>query len=215
MFWDVLIAVGIGLTQLAVTAYAVDISVKENRVKNAKSQEAATAKQEDLQHKVEAVQNKLNENQNALLTYTVSLKHDHQELTPYLPFQFDTRYIVTSSEAKNLRCDFDIFTVDGSPSEGQNRDASRRFRQAAVSRLDRRGLDAGIGMYCWTTLSLPLNEKSISRILAGTSTVYILAEAKWMNPSGSDGSTDLCSYIQRPTTRLLTEFNTVIHQCVF
>jgi len=35
VFWDILIAVGIGLTQLAITWYAVDISVKEKRIQNA------------------------------------------------------------------------------------------------------------------------------------------------------------------------------------
>lgn len=35
MFWDVAIAFGIGLCQLGITWYAVDISVKENRKKNA------------------------------------------------------------------------------------------------------------------------------------------------------------------------------------
>lgn len=35
MLWDILIAIGIGLSQLAITWYAVDISVKENRIRNA------------------------------------------------------------------------------------------------------------------------------------------------------------------------------------
>ena len=35
MFWDILIAAGIGAVQLVITWYAVHISVKENRVRNA------------------------------------------------------------------------------------------------------------------------------------------------------------------------------------
>jgi hypothetical protein len=35
MFWDVLIAIGIGVSQLVITWYAVDISVRENRLRNA------------------------------------------------------------------------------------------------------------------------------------------------------------------------------------
>src|SRR5882724_1958332 len=170
MFWDVLIAVGIGLTQLAVTVNAVVIAIVgligiglivAGTIRNAHSQEVAGKKQEELKRKIEAVQKKLDENQNANLTWTISLKHDHQELTPYLPFQVDTRFIVISSEAKNLRCHFNMVLMDGPPSSEQNKNASHRFRQEAVAEVDRRGQDSGPGVYCWTTVSLTLSEKSI------------------------------------------------------
>jgi hypothetical protein len=192
-----------------VTVMLVFFQARENRKQN----QTNNTQIQQLNLQLQTMQAQLKANQNALLSFNYSLKNDHQELTPYLPFQFNTRYTVIFSEARNLRCDFDILLVDGKPSNEQDRSVSRKFKQAAAGALDTRGQDLGIGTSCWKTVSLPLNDKLICKILSGDKTVYIMSEAKWTNPSGSDGSTDNCGWLQRPTKRQLTMFNIALHAC--
>lgn len=225
MFWDVLIAIGIGLTQLAVTAYAVDISVKENRIKNAvvigtvgligigltvagtirnsKSQETATAKQQELQNKIDAVQKKLDDSQRASVGLYFLQFWPNQQLIADKDISAQIMNKVTDGMAANLRAFHNIFTLRGSHNDELDKRAIEKFRKEAVGKLDYRGEDHVQGTGEQGTLRLRLTKKELLEVLAANRIVYVVARLEWNNATGGDFHLDLCKWMDQERTERL------------
>jgi hypothetical protein len=233
MFWDVLIAFGIGLMQLAVTAYAVDISVRDNRIKNAviigiagfigigltvagtirnaQTQETAATQQTELQHKIEAVQKKLDESQRASVGLYDIFVWPKQELVANTKVPVQIRYFVKEGVAKNYRVWEELFTMDGKPSSELDRRAIDKFRRDSVGKFDYKGEDKVQGTGTQRTLYINLSRKELKQVFAETRLIYIFARIEWNNPAGADFHTEVCSWMEHPTDKVIDHLGW--HEC--
>jgi hypothetical protein len=148
---------------------------------------------------VNDIQADINRNQNASVGLYAIQPHGAQVIPPNggARLEFNIGYAVKTNTAKNMREYFAIKLVSGPSSLEQDTFLSRQFKLEAVQHLDYRGQDRIIGTGDLKTLSIELTDKDIPGLYDGTKTIYILGEAQWINPSGSDGHLSTCNYLSK------------------
>jgi outer membrane murein-binding lipoprotein Lpp len=241
--FDVVLVVGVAMAQLVVTWYAVDISVRDNRARNAAIIGAVgllglvltgwaafrtsgtqdklqgqvtglTSQVAGLKDDVAAVQKKLGENQNASVGLAfVALANKGQELKANVPVPFVVVYLVKANEAKNVRSYQEVFSMKGPETSNQNRDAHSQFMARAVPSLDFSGQDYISGSTFFRTLPISLQSREISELLATKRIIYVMARIEWKNVSGSDDHFDLCAWMEPPKMKYLIQSELPFHNC--
>jgi len=145
--------------------------------------------------------------------FTVIPTGRRQTLTDGQSLQFDVKFMVRENTARNLRDAVQLYLTDKPPTFDVSRAVINQFKSTEAPQLNYQGQDFGINTGKWRTISLPLTEQQIQGIMDGTSTLYIVGTAHWVNPSGSDGHSDDCTYLQTPQFRYLTFENAIWHIC--
>jgi len=131
--------------------------------------------------------------------FTVIPTGRRQTLTDGQSLQFDVKFMVRENTARNLRDAVQLYLTDKPPTFDVSRAVINQKHRSPTTKL--------------STISLPLTEQQIQGIMDGTSTLYIVGTAHWVNPSGSDGHSDDCTYLQTPQFRYLTFENAIWHIC--
>jgi hypothetical protein len=153
-------------------------------------------------------------NRNAAASlYSVEPSNRGQRLVADQQLQFNVHYMVRENTARNMRTTEQMYLVDSPPTPDISRAVVAQFKTTETQQLNYKGQDLGINTGKWNTVSLPMSEKQIAAIMAGTSTIYIVTTVHWVNPSGSDGHSDGCTFLQKPTERYLNFSNSVWHEC--
>lgn len=143
--------------------------------------------QEHLEGRIETLRRDINKNQNASVGLYAIQPHG-QQIIPFkgpAHLEFNIGYLVNTNSAKDLRTYFDIQVAKGSPSDEQNAYLSKNFKVKANDHLDYQGQDRVTGTGDYKTLSIDISKSE--QLFDGAETIYILGEARWVNPSGSDG----------------------------
>lgn len=214
MVWDILLAVGIGATQLAITVYVVIVSIKENRIKTAVTigivgllgiglTVVGTVRnvrsQNKLVEEIRTIREDVNKNQNASVgLYDIQPHYNLQVLAANKPLEFNVKYLVITNTAKNFRVYFEMKISEGPPTLLRNRALMKEFKRIADEQLERVGQERIAGSGDYKTVSVTPLPKDMPGIYSGTKTIYVLGAAKWVNPSGSDGQLDTCSSMEKP-----------------
>ncbi len=221
---DVVLISIAGVFQLIVTAYAVDISVRENRKRNAvvigviglvailltawAAYDTVTA-QEKLNNEVAAIKKQLSGATVGLVK--IGLQPSVQQLTPEKDILMGMAIGVTEGTAKKMRCNFVAFTLPGPENTDQNRVAISRFREQIAKEDQATGEDRLVGTGCFKGLLVRLNESEIAEVVAGNRIMYMMGHAEWNNESGADFHTDFYKWMEPPKTRVLD--NPGWHDC--
>jgi hypothetical protein len=226
---DVLLAICIATLQLIVTWYAVDISVREHRVRNAFvigllglvgivltewMTVRANKTQEQLIQEIDKVQKKMDQNQSASVSfYGLAPWGPGQTLTANKEMRFNDDFLVTQNIARNLRIYRHMKTLPGLPKNIEHiRDAFAQFRIDAIPSLDNHGVDSVAGTHNFLTMSLTLKPEEDREILNKRGFLYYFARAEWVNPNGSDSHLEVCKFMEPPPDRFLTT-NLGWHDC--
>jgi hypothetical protein len=136
-----------------------------------------------------------------------------EDLVDGAPVLFNVKFLVTENTARNMRDAVEAYLVDKPPLPEVSRAVIGEFKSKEAKKLNYQGQDMPAGTGKWETVSYPLNETQIKSVLDGTSTLYVVGTAHWVNPSGSDGHFDGCTYLQKPEGRRLTFDNSMWHSC--
>jgi hypothetical protein len=204
---DAMLVVGVAVTQVIVTWYAVDISVRENRKRNAAvigvvgllgiiltgwAAVRSGNAQEELRGQVTAMGKdlkKLSANKNAsVIVLRFSNAFGPQKLLPDRDMMFHVTYQVKDNTAKNVRVHHEAFSVPGSFSQTQARRAYEEFQARSVKYLNYAGETLVAESTTEALLSLNLNRNEISEVEhlpLPIREVYFMARVEWDNPSGS------------------------------
>ena len=129
------------------------------------------------------------------------------------PLQFNVQFMVRENTARNMREAAILYIVDSAPTVEVSRAVVAEFKKGESQLLNYQGQDMSVNSGKWQTVSLPTNEKQISGIMAGTSAIYIVTTVHWVNPSGSDGHSDGCTYLQTPRDNYISLTNSIWHEC--
>jgi|ERR1700719_2547896 len=163
-----------------------------------------------------ALLGEINKGRNAavsMFTVTPPGPSHAEDLIDGAALKFNVKFMVRENTARNMRDAVQLYLVDKPPSPDVSRAVVAQFKSTESQQLNYQGQDMGIDTGRWETVSLPVEEKQIWGIMAGTSTLYIIGTAHWVNPSGSDGHSDGCTYLQKPDQRRITFENSVWHSC--
>lgn len=218
MLCDVLIAIGIGVTQLVITIYAIIISIKDNRIKRAMIiggigflgivlMVVATIRngetQGKLQNDLDSLKSQFSPAQVTLAA--LELSPPIETLTPKKDFLIGEAFIVRNGLAKNMRCRFGAFSVRGGESVEQNRSALRKFEREMIG-SEPVGEDKKPGEACYSGLLVKLSENDIREITANPPKriIYVMGHVSWNNDAGADFHTDACAWMDPPKTRVVS-----------
>ena len=149
----------------------------------------------------------------AVSLYSVEPSNRGQRLVADQQLQFNVHYMVRENTARNMRNAEQMYLADSPPTPEVTRAVKAQFKSTEAQQLNYQGQDLGVNTGKWNTVSLPMSEKQIEAIMAGTSTIYIVSTVHWVNPSGSDGHSDGCTYLQKPTERYISLTNGIWHEC--
>jgi hypothetical protein len=156
----------------------------------------------------------IGKNRNAAASlYSVEPSNRGQALIAGQLLQFNVHFMVRENTARNLRFAAQMFIVDSAPTVDVSRAVASQFKGTETQQLNFLGQDMGVNTGAWKTVSMPMSEKQIEDIMAGKSTIYVVTTVHWVNPSGSDGHSDGCTYLQTPIEKYLTLTNGVWHFC--
>lgn len=111
---------------------------------------------------------------------------------------------------------------DGIPSEDQEKKVILKFfrdqtRKAYRQELKegKQGPRLGVKDQQWATLTVPaLSESNAQGLLNGTRRLYIYGSANWIDAEGNHGDTEVCQWLQQPTSNPLKAEELVWHSCV-
>lgn len=181
---------------------------KDKAARNELNQQVA-----QLKDQVSKVQRKLNQDTSASVSVISRVPlNDAQEISSEQPIKFNIAYGITQNTAKNLR-QFTILKLENSrPDSTHDKSVWARFRGLSTQGISETGQDKMFGTYVWKTLEINLSKSEAKDIKAGTKTLYILGLVLWNNPSGTDGHLNVCMWLQKPKTKILTPA-TVWHDC--
>jgi hypothetical protein len=225
---DIILIAVAELFQLAITWYAVDIAVRENRVRNAAIIGVAGIvaillsawaaydsyiSQEKLSNEVAQIRKQLSGASVGLVR--MRLAPPVQELIPSKDLHVEIMFGVSEGTAKSMKCWFDAFTLPGQEGDEQNRLAVSKFRQTMAKDGPASGEDRMAGTGCYKQPPVKLSESEIAELIEGkgpaTRILYAVAHTEWKNDSGADFHTDVCKWMEQPKTRIL--INPGWHDC--
>lgn len=161
------------------------------------------------------MQRVLNKNQNAYVALEALVPpNGAQEINHEQAFQMKVTYLVTQNTAKNMR-EFSILQIEDSPPNGVNdKNVWAKFKGVAAEKIADRGQDRVAGTRDWSTLEKRMDRTASASIIAGTKTLYVMGIVQWTNPSGADGHLDVCLWLQKPKTKIITP-TSAWHNCSF
>ena len=145
--------------------------------------------------------------------YSVEPADRGQRIVEWQPLSFNVHFMVRENTAKDVRIAAQFLLADGPPSAEVSRAVSMQFKATEAQQLNYHGPDLGPGTGKYQTVSLSLTDRQVLAILAGRSTIYVVGTVHWVNPSGSDGHSDGCTYLQKPIEPYLNFSNSVWHEC--
>jgi hypothetical protein len=221
--FDVILIGAAAILQLVVTGYAVDISVREHRVRNGVvigivgfvaitltvwAAYDAYVSQEKLNTEIASIKKQLSGAKVGLAT--IKIQPDPQELIPDKDFLVGLAFGVSEGTAKNMRCFFDAFTLDGQESAEQNRRAKSKFNQRVASEDLGTGEDRIAGTYCYKGLLVRMNKQEIKEAIAvnpndAKRIVYAMGHVQWKNEAGADFHTDVCKWMEPPKSSVVRD----------
>jgi hypothetical protein len=213
---DVMLISLSGIFQLIVTWYAVHISVRHHRKRNAEvigtvgllavilTGVAAYNANQDQEHLKEQLRGIKQELSGASVAMTfVGLNPPVQPVMPNAKVSMQMKVTVQSGTAKAMQCSFDMITLPGPPNAEQTRKAQTKFRETIASSDQSTVGDQSAGGGCYQDKSVALDERQLSEIVSRNGTVkrtiYGMAYATWKNEAGANFDTGLlCRWMEPP-----------------
>ena len=216
--FDVVLIGGAALFQLVVTWYAVDISVREHRVRNGViigivglaaiiltvwAAYDSTQSQEKLSKEISEMRKQLSGAQVGLSL--ISLRPTIQPLTPENGLKVILVFSVSEGTAKNMRCYIGGFSLPGKETAEQNRSAVAKFRLENAQIGPSIGEDRLSGTTCFKEVTVSLGASEISELVTGERIIYAMGRADWKNDASANFYTEVCKWMDQPKSEILNK----------